>query len=92
MDDGTKAHLPGLEEVNLPVIRTPNGDHPARAFQAFEGTLNATGRRIPIMVVSHPSRFTNRKETWDEVARATGEFFEKRGLRQLLAKSEEEKT
>lgn len=84
-------HLSGLEEVDVPVIRTPNGEREARAFQAFEGTLNATGRRIPIVVVSHPSIFAKRKGTWTAVAEATRDFFEKRGLREAVLKSKREK-
>lgn len=72
-------------------ITTPNGSNTATIFETYEGTLSATGKTVPIAVVGHPSKYARRVDTWAAVAKATAEFFEKRGLRTMVAEFDKEK-
>ena len=78
-------HLGDACRLGDDTITTPNGSNTATVFEAFRGTLQATGKPVVIAVIGHPSKYARRVDTWAAVAKATREVLHREGLVEALA-------
>lgn len=68
-----------LTEDKNSQITTPNGRSPAVIYQRNIGVLSATNKKIPILLIGHPSKYASRNE-WSGVRESLVKDFEENGI------------